>query len=165
MTDLDQFKKLGVSDLAAKLAIHPFNVVRILTTSGKLPADLSFDEDDIDMVRELGGIEYWWTAKCTIEQDAIRARGILRSIARELVRRGIHGEKTTRADNVYRGLKPDDERLARRTLNVLIQEHYVRTVPTSLGIHVNIAADQVSTMKRLATAAEVPPALAVLWLA
>jgi hypothetical protein len=74
------------------------------------------------------------------------------------------GDVTTRADNVYRGLEPDDERLARRALNVLIQEQYLRTMPTPLGIHVSIVPDRQGALERLASGKEIPPALAVLWL-
>ncbi len=164
MASIDQFKKLGVKDLAARLGIHPFNVVRILTAKNQLEPRLQFDEDDVEKVRRFGGVEYWWTGGCTLEEDGIRARGVLRSVARELVKRGIVGENTTRADNVYRGLEPDDERTARRALNVLIQEQYLRTVPTPLGIHVSVVSDKLSIVERLAAGKEIPPALAVLWL-
>ena len=164
MATVDQFQKLGVKDLAARLGIHPFNAVRILTAKNQLGSDLLFEEDDIEKVRRFGGIEYWWTGSCTLEEDGIRARGVLRSIARELVKRGGMGDATTRADNVYRGLEPDDERTARRALNVLIQEQYLRTVPTPLGIHVSVVPDKLNSVERLAAGKEIPPALAVLWL-
>ncbi len=164
MATVENFQKLGVKDVAARLGIHPFNVVRILTAKNQLDPRLRFEEDDVDKVRGFGGIEYWWTGDCTLEDDAIPARAVLRSLARELVKRGVQGDQTTRADNVYRGLNPDDERHARRALNVLIQEQYVCTVPTPLGIHVSVVPDQVAALERLASGSEVPPALAVLWL-
>jgi len=164
MATIDQFKKLGVKDLSARLGIHPFNAVRILTAKNLLTPGLLFEEDDVEKVRRNGGIEYWWTGTCTLESDSIQARAVLRSIARELVKRGIVGETSTRADNVYRGLEPDDERLARRALNVLIQEQYLRTLPTPLGIHVAIVPDRLQALERLAAGKEIPPALAVLWL-
>ncbi len=164
MATVDQFRKLGVKDLSARLGIHPFNAVRILTAKNQLSADLLFEEDDVEKVRRFGGIEYWWTGGCTLEEDSIQARAVLRSIARELVKRGVVGEQSTRADNVYRGLEADDERLARRALNVLIQEQYLRTMPTPLGIHVAIVPDRLQDLERLAAGKEIPPALAVLWL-
>jgi hypothetical protein len=164
MVSVDQFKKLHIKDLAARLGIHPFNIVRILTAKNQLTADLLFEEDDVEKVRRFGGVEYWWTAGCVVEPDSIRARGVLRSLVRELLKRGIVGETTTRADNVYRGLDAEDERVARRALNVLIQEQLVRTVPTPLGIHVSVVPEQVRLLERLAAGKEVPPALAVLWL-
>ncbi|MFH1467170.1 MAG: hypothetical protein ABIO70_22490 [Pseudomonadota bacterium] len=164
MVSIDQFKKLGIKDLAARLGIHPFNVVRILTAKSLLTPDLHFEEDDVEKVRRFGGVEYWWTGSCEIIDDSIRARGVLRSIVRELLRRGLVGETTTRADNIYRGLEPDDERVARRALNVLIQEQLVRTLPTPLGIHVSAAPEQRQALERLAEGREIPPALAVLWL-
>ncbi len=164
MATVDQFKKLGIKDVAARLGIHPFNAVRILTAKSQLTPELLFEEDDIEKVRRYGGIEYWWTGGCTLEEDAIQGRAVLRSIARELVKRGVVGEQTTRADNVYRGLDPDDERLARRALNVLIQEQYLRTMPTPLGIHVSIVPERHQALERLANGKEIPPALAVLWL-
>ncbi len=163
MANVEQFKKLGIKDLSARLGIHPFNAVRILTAKNQLSADLLFDEDDVEKVRRFGGIEYWWTGSCTLEEDSIQGRAVLRSIARELVKRGVVGVQTTRADNVYRGLEADDERLARRALNVLIQEQFLRTMPTPLGIHVSIVPDRLQAVERLATGKEIPPALAVLW--
>jgi len=164
MSTVDQFKKLGVKDLSARLGIHPFNAIRILTAKNQLSDNLLFEEDDIEKVRRFGGIEYWWTGACTLEEDGIQGRAVLRSIARELVKRGVVDEQTTRADNVYRGLEPDEERLARRALNVLIQEQYLRTMPTPLGIHVSIVPDRLQALERLAAGKEIPPALAVLWL-
>jgi hypothetical protein len=164
MANVDQFKKLGIKDLSARLGLHPFNAVRILNAKNLLTDDLLFEEDDVEKVRRFGGIEYWWTGSCTLEDDTIQGRAVLRSIARELVKRGVVGEQTTRADNVYRGLEPDDERLARRALNVLIQEQFLRTLPTPLGIHVSIVPDRHQALERLAAGKEIPPALAVLWL-
>jgi hypothetical protein len=165
MAPTDSFKKLHVLDLAVRLGLHPFDVVRILAARGGLPAGLASEPAEVDRLRQAGGIEVWWTGSHPIEDDAVRARGVLRSVARELVQRGIQGDRTTRADNVWRGLEAEDQRTARRALNLLIQERFVRTLATPVGNHVSVIPDQVGAMQRIAAGSDMPASLAALWLA
>lgn len=164
MNGIEKFQRLGIKDLAARLGLHPFDVVRILVAKGMLPPNLTFDEADVERIRQSGGIEHWWRGDHQVEEDSIRARGVLRSIARELIQRRIHDENTTRVDNLYRGLSPEDEHIARRAVNLLIQERFLRTVSTPLGNHVTIQHEQVQAMQRLAAGTDVPAGLASLWL-
>lgn len=165
MATSEKFQKLRVVDIARKLGIHPFDVVRILTVKDALHPRLRFDSADLEKVRSQGGIETWWGPDRKIEEDTIRARGLMRSIVREMVRRRLVGDRTTRVDNVYRGLEPDDESIARKALNLLIQEHLIRTLPTAMGNHICIVPEQLPVMEALADGRAMPAGLAALWLA
>ena len=60
MSTLDLFEKIRVSQIASSLDLHPFEVARLLGQVGGLPRTLAFDQEDIDRVRELAGVETWW---------------------------------------------------------------------------------------------------------
>ena len=164
MASFDPFQKMRVVDIARNLGIHPFDVVRILTVKDAFHPTLRFDQADLEKVRSYGGVETWWTGDHKVEDDPIRARGILRSIVREMVRRRLVGDRTTRADNISRGLEPEDEVIARRALNHLIQEHLLRTHSTPMGNHISIVPEQLPVMESLADGRAMPAGLAALWL-
>ena len=62
MATLDLFEKIRVSQIASSLDLHPFEVARLLGQAGGLPYTLAFDQNDIDKVCELAGVETWWAA-------------------------------------------------------------------------------------------------------
>ena len=164
MATFDPFQKLRVVDIARQLGIHPFDVVRILTVKDVFHPSLRFEAADLEKVRSYGGVETWWGPDRKVEDDPIRARGILRSIVRELVCRRLIGDRTTRSDNIYRGMDPEDESIARKALNHLLQEHLLRTLSTPMGNHVSIVPEQVPVMESLAEGRAMPAGLAALWL-
>ena len=164
MAPIDKFQKLRIVDIARWLGIHPFDVVRILTVNDAFKLSLRFEKHDLEKVRVLGNIDTWWEKEHHIEEDTIRARGVLRSIVREMVRRRLVGENTTRADNIYRGLGAEDEAIARRALNLMIQEHLIRSVSTPMGNHISIVPEQFKVMEDLANGRVMPAGLAALWL-
>jgi hypothetical protein len=162
---LQPFQKLGPAEIARRLNLHPFDVVRILVFHDVSRPDYRFDPSEVDWIRSLGGIETWWGGDCTLLDEPIRARGVLRSIVRELKRRGYVGTSAVRVDNVFRGMEPDDELLARKALNLLIHEHVVRSVPTAIGTFVSLQADQEELVEGIVSGSEMPAGLAALWLA
>lgn len=164
MTIMEQFQKLGVADIARRLEIHPFDVVRILVYNNVVRPSWRFDESDLNDIRKLGGIETWWTQECALDQDTIRARGILRSIIRELTARKHVGTSATRVDNVFRGLEPEDEILARKALNLLIQEQIVKSTPTAIGTFVSLNPEKAEVVEAILGGQDMPAALAALWL-
>jgi hypothetical protein len=164
MASIEQFRKLQVADIARQLAIHPFDVVRILAFSNVAHSSMQFDPADVEKVRTLGGIETWWSADCALATDGLRPRSIVRSILRELLGRGFVGNRTTRVDNVVRGMSTDDEVVARKALNLLIQERFLRSVPTAIGTFVSISPDRTAAAEAVVAGKETPAGLAVLWL-
>lgn len=164
MPAIQQFQKLRIVEIAQWLGLHPFDVVRILTTHDAMSPNLRFDRDQVALVKDWGGIESWWKSSDLIEGDEIRPRAILRAIVGQLVKRGFVGDRTTRVDNVYRGLDREDETMARRALNLLIQERLIQTVPTPTGNHVSIAPQHRAVMEDLAEGRAMPAGLAALWL-
>ncbi len=165
MSIIEQYRKLGVKDLAGRLGLHPFDVVRVLAARGPLPPELNFEEAEQERIRAESGLEVWWTPGRRLEADVIRARGVLRSMVRELLSRKIVAPQATRADNLWRGLEDEDERTARRAVNLLLQEQFLRTVSSRFGTMVTVQADRVAALERIAAGTEMPASLAALWLA
>jgi hypothetical protein len=164
MSIIEQYTKMGIKDLAGHLGLHPFDVIRVIAARGPLPAELAFDEAEQERIRAESGLEVWWTPGRRLEADVIRARGVLRSMVRELLARKVVGEHATRADNLWRGLEDEDERTARRAVNLLLQEQFLRTVSSRLGIMVTVPPDKVAALERIAAGTEMPASLSALWL-
>ena len=89
MSTLDLFEKLRVSQIAANLDLHPFEVARLMGQSGGLPRTLGFDESDIERVREMAGVETWWRDGCAVVDDEISGRALVRSAAQLLIDRDV----------------------------------------------------------------------------
>ena len=119
MSTLDLFEKLHVSQIAGALDLHPFEVARLLGQAGEMPRTLQFEESDIDRVRELAGVETWWGSNGPSVDDEIPGRALVRSAAQMLIDRDVVGDKTTRADNLFRGLEAADQFVVRRAVNHL----------------------------------------------
>ncbi|MBN1337666.1 MAG: hypothetical protein JXB39_17065 [Deltaproteobacteria bacterium] len=162
---IEQYQRLGVKDIAGHLGLHPFDVIRVLAARGPLPEDLAFEESEQERIRGESGLEVWWTPGRRLEADSVHARGVLRSMVRELVARKIVAPRATRVDNLWRGLEDEDERIARRAVNLLLQEQFLKTVSSRLGIMVTVPADKVEALERIAAGTEMPASLAALWLA
>ena len=163
MSTLDLFEKIRISQMASSLDLHPFEVARLMGQVGGLPRTLAFDENDIDRVRELAGVETWWGGNAPKVDDAIPGRGLVRTAAQMLIDREIVGEKTTRADNLFRGLEPADQFVVRRAVNHLIREEVLRSIPTSQGLHLQVDEASVAKLQGIADGSNIGAGLEELW--
>jgi hypothetical protein len=163
MSTLDLFEKIRVSQIASSLDLHPFEVARLLGQVGGLPRTLAFDENDIDRVRELAGVETWWGSNAPKIEDDVPGRALVRTAAQMLLDRGVVGEQTTRADNLFRGLEPADQFVVRRAVNHLIREEVIKSIPTSQGLHLQVDEGQVSVLRGIADGSKIPSSLEELW--
>ena len=163
MSTLDLFEKLRVSQIAGALDLHPFEVARLLGQAGEMPRTRQFEEADIDRVRELAGVETWWSNGSATVDDEIPGRALVRSAAQMLLDRDVVDDKTTRADNLFRGLEAADQFVVRRAVNHLIREEVLRSIPTSQGLHLRVDKDKVKVLKQIADGSGIPDSLQELW--
>ena len=163
MATLDLFEKLRVSQIAGALDLHPFEVARLLGQAGEMPRTQQFEEADIDRVRELAGVETWWSSGGATVDDEIPGRALVRSAAQMLLDRGVVGDQTTRADNLFRGLEAADQFVVRRAVNHLIRDEVLLSIPTSQGLHLRVEKNQVKVLKKIADGSDIPDSLQELW--
>ncbi len=146
MAGLELFQRMSLDQVAKWLELHPFEVVRILVADGTLPPDLRLDSADVERVRARGQLETWWEKPPTAEEGESPDRALVRALLRELVSRGLVEPQAARADNLFRGLDADQQRLLRRAVNALIKEGCLYSQMSALGLSVGVrlaAADSV----------------------
>ena len=163
MSTLDLFEKLRVSQISGALDLHPFEVARLLGQAGEMPRTLQFEESDIDRIRELAGVETWWSNGGATVDDEIPGRALVRSAAKLLLDRGVVDDNTTRADNLFRGLEAADQFVVRRAVNHLIREEVIQSIATSQGLHLRVDKDQVPVLQSIADGSNIPESLEELW--
>lgn len=133
---VDTLRRLSVAQVARMLEIHPFDVVRILTVDQSLPADLRLDASLVERVRQRGGLETWWKASPVIPAGEIPARVLGRLMVRQLLDRDLVHPRSTRADNLFRGLDPEAQVVLRRAVNALIREQFLTSHMAAEGLRV-----------------------------
>jgi hypothetical protein len=163
MTNLASFQKLTLSDVARELAIHPFDLIRVLVANNALPGTLSFDEGDVGNIRRIGGIETWWTADTERPPDDIPERGLLRALCGQLVARGTIGDHATRLDNLLRGLDTHEQLTLRGLVQGLMQAGLLASRNTASGLQVSVVEGREYAITDIAEGGEVPGEAAALW--
>lgn len=160
MSGVEMLQRLTVADVARWLEVHPFDILRILAASGGPPADLRFEMDDVDRIRSLGGLEVWWQeGEPSLVADK-QQESMLRALAGRMLEKEIGGPRTTRLDNIFRGLEAGRQRLARGLVQVLLQHGWLATVSTDNGTHVTITPGRMGHMAAIAQGGELPDDLA-----
>ena len=129
-------KRTTIGDAAAILELHPFDVIRILTTAGPLPKDLRIEATDIDRIRELGKIESWWDLLIEPDTGESEVKSVLRTMMRRMLDSQLVDPEYTRSDNLFRGLQPDLQLKVRKGVNLLIRERILLTRMSPTGLHV-----------------------------
>lgn len=163
MSGADLFEKLTLGQVARWLDLHPLELARVLgSEDGGLPRDLRFVDDDVDRLRDLAGVETWWTGDLPVA-DPTRGRALVRSLAHHLVSRAHGAEWITRADNLYRGLEPADQWVVRRAINVLIVESILGSTSRASGLHVALGQDGLSRLRAIADGSDMPDSMEALW--
>jgi hypothetical protein len=163
MPALELFEKMTVTDLARWLDLHPFDVVRVLTADGPLPATLRFDADVGQRVATAAGIETWWSDDAELLEDEVRGRALVRTALKLLLNHGVVGAVTTRADNLFRGLDPADQWLVRRAVNQLLRDVVLVGIPTATGLRISLPATQVPTIEGIVSGTAINDGLEALW--
>ena len=109
MSKLAASRKMTLGEVSRELAIHPFDLIRVLVAHDRLPPCLTFTPEQVVEIRQVGGIETWWTPKTERPSDDIPQRGLLRALCGQLVARGCIGDNATRLDNLLRGLDTQEQ--------------------------------------------------------
>ncbi len=138
MAGLELFQPLSLVGAARFLEVHPFELVRILVACDALPADLTMSMDEVDAVRGLAGLERWWDDGSL---DAIEPmpRTMAIAICAKLAERL---DVPTRFDNVFRGMSPAHQPVARRVVQRLTQAGLLSAAPSATGLHLSVVPGQ-----------------------
>ncbi|RME23013.1 MAG: hypothetical protein D6798_14430 [Deltaproteobacteria bacterium] len=162
MAVADLFEKLTLTQVARWLDIHPFELARIIGLEGSVRPELRFGEDEVDRLRDIAGVETWWTGELPVSDD-VRGRALVRSLARLVVEHADGEDWSTRADNLFRGLEPADQWVVRRAINQLIREGVLVSVSKATGLHVRLSGDGRERLAHIADGSGIPESLESLW--
>ncbi|MCB9763446.1 MAG: hypothetical protein H6739_27005 [Alphaproteobacteria bacterium] len=161
-----QFQRLTLSEVSLRLGIHPFDLIRVLVALDEMPDDLTFSEEDVDRIRERGGLETWWIDDAPAEQvrhdDPVPVRGMARAMAMQLIAHKVLGRATTRLDNLIRGLEPESQVYARNVLSKMLQEGYLQTFNTPSGLNISVVSNRAEDLRRIA-GGDYPREMKALW--
>lgn len=159
---LDEFKPRDLHGTARALGVHPFEVVRLQVLSGVRSESLGADDETLDKLRQFGQLESWWD-EASLPDDDNAARRVVRGMLDAMVQREVVGERTTRLDNLWRGLDPDDAEVAEQAVMVLHELGMLGSVATPSGVRVSVHPDHLDTVKDLVARGNAPDALAAIW--
>ena len=139
------FDYYSLSEVAARLDIHPFDLARYLAIQkGGIPNELRFSSAQIDQMAAGLGLQSWWSEPIVLV-DENHHRLLIRELARRLLNADIH--QGTRADNLYRGLEGADYNFVRKVVNALIKCKLLKPVSTLTGVSVSfVQRDDLDTV-------------------
>ncbi|HJN75489.1 MAG TPA: hypothetical protein QGF58_16285 [Myxococcota bacterium] len=160
---LDKLSRLSLTAVARELAIHPFDLIRILVAEKRLPETLRFEPGDVETIRRIGSIETWWTEETARCEDDVAERGLLRDLSAQLVERGIVGLNSTRLDNVLRGLETGEQLVVRALVQQMVSMGQLKSRHTPRGLHVSVVEGREYAVADLAEGGDVPTELAEIW--
>ncbi len=163
MASIKSFQKLSLSQVAAQLSIHPFDLIRVLVAKQALPPDFRFSPHDIVTLRSLTGIEIWWTPDTQRPQDDIPERSLLRCLCSQLVARGVIGSNTTRLDNLLRGLDIGEQATLRALIRALMATGLLTSKNTPSGLRVSVVEGREYALTHIAEGGSVPTEAAAVW--
>lgn len=161
MAELELFEKLTLSQIARWLDVHPFDIARALGNAWELPSRLSFEETEVDRLRNLVGVETWWDGGALPIQDDSRRRALVRSLAHKL--RAREAGRSTRADNLARGLDGEEQSLIRRAVNQFIRDGVLVSTSTARGLEVEVSPESSRVLDALVDGRDIPKHLEALW--
>jgi len=148
---LTEFQPLGLTDVARRLGVDPFEVVRLAVAADKgLSGPMQFDEELVGELRELGQIDDPWWSDVDLPEDPNPLRQRVRAALQLLVDKEMVGDQTTRMDNIWRGLPFDDQALLQQAVMVLAEEGHLRVVGSPVGLMVSIDPGASDTVEKLA---------------
>ena len=162
MSAVDGGERCDLSTVAARLELHPFDLVRIISHEEPMPQELLFGEAEIEIIARKAGILPWWDANEGLTwpaEDPDRTEALARALAWKLASHQPTRRNPVRADNLFRGLKGTDRRRARRITNGLIRLEVVQSVPTWRGLCLGIAEGDEGLLHEMASANELPEGL------
>jgi hypothetical protein len=153
---------IGLYEAGRLLGLDPFEIVRLLVLAGAFPArEIALGPEHLAVVRSTGGVEDWWTPPPPRTGDA--RRSIVLAVLGRLIEHGAVGDTGTRADNLWRGLPPEDQLLVQQAVQLLVQSGRIATWMTPRGVQVAVAHEAVEDLRRVAAGEADPGPLGALW--
>ena len=124
---LDSLRPKSIRDAALEAGIDPFELVRLLVAQ-KVELDaLHLSQTQLDEVIDNSGIETWWDSR-RLPSDENSLRAAIRGALGQLVERELVGARTTRLDNLWRGLVIDQQVAIEQAIVMLMETGAVQTL-------------------------------------
>ena len=159
---LDELRPLGLTDVARRLELDPFEVVVLLVRGGVIPEALRLTEDHVEKLTSYSGIEFWWPAAVQpIDTNARRA--LVRSAVGQLLERNLIGDASTRIDNLWRGLPEAEASMLQRAVSAMVEAQILMTTCSATGWSISVNPDAQPIAVRLAANGDAPAAVAATW--
>ena len=154
---LEALEPLDLHGAAHALGVHPFEVVRLQVMSGG-GVGSAVARDSLDSLRSFGKIEDWWTGLPL----PVGGAAVARAVVSALLQRERIGDRTTRLDNLWRGLGADERDLAEQIAHVLQDLGVLSTMATPSGIQVSIHPEALDRARAMASGA-LPGEITSIW--
>jgi hypothetical protein len=158
----EDLRPLGISDAAKQLGIEPFEVVRLLVVANAVPEDLRLSDQHIAKLRQTGGIEFWWKNEPAPTGDNARRAQVCAAIGK-LLEKKVVGGRSTRVDNLWRGLSPDAKQLVEEAVEVLIESGHLASYNSPRGPQLSVPVEAVPVLQEISSGGVAPTKLADLW--
>ena len=155
--NLDLFQRSSLSEVAARLEVHPFDIARFYGQKPEgLPKELSFSAQDITTIASELKIEFWWSEKERKGKEASSAE-LVQMLADKLVSAKL--EESVRGDNLYRGLRGTEFQLIRRIVNILIKLEVLQSSSGAFGIMVCKGKNFSTVLREISREGKFPDAI------
>jgi hypothetical protein len=139
---------VGLNEMSRRLGVDPFETVRLLVaTDYDMTGPLRFAPEVVEMLRDKGGVHATWWDGSSGPADDNPSRQRVRAALQLMLDKGYVGDKTTRMDNVWRGLPYADQGLIQQALTVLTEEGLVRCIGTPMGLQVSVDAGKLDLVR------------------
>lgn len=154
-------RRAGVLEVAHRLDLDPLEILHLLVEADSLPGDLRFDEADAERLQELAGAEWWWAEGEPFLADDDPGPDMVRAILEEIVARGFVGGRSTRRDNLLRGIGSDRRLVAEDAVAALISAGWLAESQRQTGSMVTLPQARLAEAQVFLEGGLVPIDLAV----
>jgi hypothetical protein len=159
----NESQPLTVSELARRLDVEPFEVVRLLVAAGKPRDTLLFADDATAALAAYAGIERWWEALPEPVDGADPRKTLLQHCLRRLLAGKYIGDRRTRQDNLWRDLPRDLREFMKDAVEVLIEENVLHLRAEATGLQISVRAEASERAKAMSEGKELVEDLRRLW--
>jgi hypothetical protein len=156
---LEALEPMDLHAAAQVLGVHPFEVVRLQVMSGS-GVGSTVARDTLDTLRTFGKIEDWWSGRSLPAGETGPA--VARSVVGLLLERDRIGDRTTRLDNLWRGLGAEERDLAEQVVHVLQDLGVLTTIFTPAGVQASVHPEQLEVARGIA-AGNLPREITSIW--
>ena len=150
----------SLTKAARSLEVDPFEIIRLLVAMDDDQAPMWFFDARIRAISAFAGIEWWWTDPADAVSDPNPRRVLVRTTARNLAGRAV-GSASTRIDNLWRGLEPDQRQVVEQTVALFIENGHLIARPDLVGTVVSVSPTGLDPLRKIGEGA-FPPALVAL---